>query len=53
MKKIVLALLVVSAIGVTSCKKDSETAPEKSDKVLKLNGDEEEGLDKTNVGSWD
>lgn len=50
MKKILLALLVVSAIGATSCKKEVETAPVKS---LKVNGGPGSKVDNTTVNSWD
>lgn len=50
MKKILIAILVVSALGATSCKKDKETAPAKS---LKVNGGPGNELEKTDVGSWD
>ncbi len=35
MKKVLLGLLVISAVSITSCKKDAETAPVKN---LKVNG---------------
>ena len=44
MKKIIIALLVVSAIGATSCKKESEVAPKAS--TVKLS-------DKSILGAWD
>lgn len=47
MKKILLALLVVSVVLVTSCKKDAETAPAKS---LKVNSSQ---IAKTDVYSYD
>jgi hypothetical protein len=48
MKKILVALLVVSAIGATSCKKDTETVPVKS---LKINAGPNNNLKDT--GAWD
>jgi hypothetical protein len=45
MKKFLVILIAVTAIAVTSCKKDNEIAP-KADKSIKT-------FDKTNVGSWD
>jgi len=50
MKKILLALLVVSAVSVTSCKKDSETAPVKN---LKVNGVPNNNLNKNDTGAWE
>ncbi len=50
MKKILLALLVVSAVSVTSCKKDAETAPVKS---LIVNGKLNTNLNKTDVSTWE
>ncbi len=50
MKKILLALLVVSAVSVTSCKKDTDTTPIKN---LKVNGGPDSSIDQTTVGSWD
>jgi len=51
MKKIFIAILLVSAISATSCKKESEVQPSEA-KVLNVN-DGGENLDKSNVGSWD
>ena len=45
MKKIIIALLVVSAIGATSCKKENEVAPAKSNTV--------KVSDKSDLGTWD
>ena len=45
MKKIIIALLVVSALGVTSCKKDNSIAPGKS-ATVKVS-------DKRDLGVWD
>ena len=45
MKKIIIALLVVSAIGATSCKKESEVAPAKASTV--------KVSDKSDLGVWD
>ncbi|MBD3748668.1 MAG: hypothetical protein IE931_04150 [Sphingobacteriales bacterium] len=45
MKKIIIALLVVSALGVTSCKKDNGITPAKSTAV-KVN-------DRGDLGTWD
>lgn len=50
MRKILLALIVVSAVSVTSCKKDSETAPVKS---LKVNGGLNKNVDNSTVGTWE
>lgn len=50
MKKVLVALLVVSAIGATSCKKDAETVPAKS---LKVNGVPNNNLNKNDAGAWD
>ena len=44
MKKLLVILIAVTAISVTSCKKDSETAPANKVKVSQ---------DKSNVGTWD
>ncbi|WP_017258445.1 hypothetical protein [Pedobacter arcticus] len=49
MKKILVALLIVSAIGVTSCKKDAETAPVKT---LKVNGSST-NLNRNDTSTWD
>ena len=43
MKKIIIAILVVSAIGVSSCKKENEVAKASTVKVS----------DKSNLGTWD
>lgn len=50
MKKLLVVLLVVSAIGATSCKKDAETAPAKS---LKVEGNRGSNIEQTVVNSWD
>ena len=50
MKKILLALLVVSVVSFTSCKKDAETTPVKS---LKVNGGPGSQISKTDVYSYD
>ena len=52
MKKLLIIVLGVLAIGVTSCQKDSETAPVKQDTSLQTNGDAD-SIDKSNVGTWD
>ena len=44
MKKLLVILLAVTAIAVTSCKKDSETAPSNKLQVSQ---------DKGNIGTWD
>lgn len=49
MKKIVVALLIVSAIGATSCKKEAELAPAKS---LKVNGSGT-NLNRNDTSTWD
>ena len=46
MKKLLLILLTVTAIAATSCKKDNEIAPNKSEKTIKT-------FDKSTVGHWD
>ncbi len=50
MKKVLLALLVVSVVSITSCKKDAETAPVKS---LKVNDGPSVQVAKTDVYSYD
>ncbi|WP_169303400.1 hypothetical protein [Pedobacter cryophilus] len=45
MKKLLIAILLVSAVGATSCKKESEVAPTKSTSV--------KVSDKGNLGTWD
>lgn len=50
MKKLILALLVVSVVSVTSCKKEVETVPAKS---LKVNGGPGSKIEQTGVNSWD
>ena len=45
MKKLIIALVVVSALGVTSCKKDNSIAPTKA-ATVKVN-------DKGNLSTWD
>ncbi|MBD3748669.1 MAG: hypothetical protein IE931_04155 [Sphingobacteriales bacterium] len=45
MKKIIIVLLVVSALGVASCKKENSIAPVKSTAV-KVN-------DRGDLGTWD
>jgi hypothetical protein len=52
MKKFIIIALGVLAIGVTSCKKDAETAPVKQDTSLQTNGDSD-SIDKGNVSTWD
>jgi hypothetical protein len=52
MKKLIIIALGVLAIGVTSCQKDSETAPVVQENKLQTNG-EGESIDKQNVGTWD
>jgi hypothetical protein len=52
MKKFLVIALGVLAIGVTSCKKDVETAPVKQDTSLQTNGDSD-SIDKGNVSTWD
>jgi hypothetical protein len=46
MKKILIVLFAVSTIAATSCKKDNETAPIKTNKAVSFS-------EKSNVGSWD
>jgi hypothetical protein len=46
MKKLMIIVLVVLSISVTSCKKDNETAPIKTNKAVSFS-------EKSNVGSWD
>lgn len=55
MKKLVLGLLFVAAVSVTSCKKESEVAPKKVDKVVKMNNEDIETVsgDKGTVSQWD
>nr|WP_294900640.1 hypothetical protein [uncultured Pedobacter sp.] len=48
MKKILVALLVVGAVGATSCKKDAESVPVKT---LKVNGMPNNNLKDT--GAWE
>ncbi|HTN21620.1 MAG TPA: hypothetical protein VL125_14150 [Pelobium sp.] len=50
MKKILLVLFVVSAIGATSCKKEAETVPVKS---LKVNGGPNNNANKLDTNTWD
>ena len=50
MKKILVALLVISAIGATSCKKDAENVPAKSVEVNRVPSSQ---VAKTDVSSWD
>lgn len=50
MKKILVAVFLIGAIGATSCKKDVEATPSKN---LKINGGPDRNLEKTDVGSWD
>ncbi|MFD2733204.1 hypothetical protein ACFSSE_15955 [Pedobacter alpinus] len=53
MKKILVVIMLVSALGASSCKKESEVQP-KETKVLKLSDSEDEtNLDKSNVSTWD
>jgi hypothetical protein len=54
MKKLIIMLVVVSAVAVTSFKKDSEVSPLKADITVKMNGgDEPTSIDKSNVSTWD
>ena len=53
MKKLIIIALGVLAIGVTSCQKDSETAPTHQENKLQANGGDEDSIDKSNVGTWD
>jgi hypothetical protein len=54
MKKLIIMLMVVSAIAATSCKKESQVAPTKNDKNIKMTGSEDQtSIDKSNVSSWD
>ena len=46
MKKLLIALLAISTLLATSCKKENEIAPLKANKIVEM-------IDKTNVGSWD
>ncbi|WP_157687504.1 hypothetical protein [Pedobacter psychrophilus] len=48
-----IMLFVVSAIAATSCKKESEVAPSKNDKTIKMTEGDEDNIDKSNVGTWD
>ena len=52
MKKFIIIALGVLAIGVTSCQKDSETAPVQQENTLQTNNDGD-SIDKSNVGTWD
>jgi hypothetical protein len=52
MKKLIIIVLGVLAIGVTSCQKDSETAPVQQENKLQANG-EGDSIDKGNLGTWD
>ncbi|MBC7474323.1 MAG: hypothetical protein H7263_08535 [Candidatus Sericytochromatia bacterium] len=45
-------LFAVSAIAATSCKKESEVAPSKNDKSIKMS-DDNSSIDKSNVSTWD
>ena len=53
MKKLIIIALGVLAIGVTSCQKDSETAPVQQENKLQVNGGDEDSIDKGNIGTWD
>lgn len=50
MKKVLIALLIVSAIGVTSCKKDAQVVPVKS---LKVNNGLNNNLNRNDTSTWD
>ncbi|MBK0381862.1 hypothetical protein I5M32_02725 [Pedobacter sp. SD-b] len=49
MKKILIALVLVSAMAATSCKKDNELTPAKANKVQTMDG----SLPKKDLGTWD
>jgi hypothetical protein len=54
MKKLMIMLVVVSAVVATSCKKDSEVISSKADITVRMNGgDEPTSIDKSNVSTWD
>jgi hypothetical protein len=53
MKKLIIMLMVVSAVAATSCKKESSVSPLKNDKTVKAADDGTTSLDKGNVSTWD